>query len=135
MESRHARLPRLILVTGDQCSIDARTPLDAWRGHCGPLILLSVFNNVEPGVSPDSGLAGCTALSDTHQVAATKYPRIRAEFTGSRWPDLRAAGTSYMELVIKLRRPQYTDGYETVWFYQRLSAACAKHGRALNAGI
>jgi hypothetical protein len=40
-----------------------------------------------------------------------------------------------MELVIKLRRPQYTDEYETVSFYQRLSAACAKHGRTLNAGI
>ena len=94
-----------------------------------------MLNNVQPGVPPDSGLAGCTALSDTHQVPAAKYPRIRAEFTGSRWPDLRAARTSYMELVIKLRRPQYTDGYETVSFYQRLSAACAKHGRTLNAGI
>jgi hypothetical protein len=114
------------------------TPARRWTlgaAIAAPLILLSVFNNVQPGVSPDSGLAGCTALSDMHQVAATKYPRIRAEFTGSRWPDLRAAGTSYMELVIKLRRPQYTDGYETVWFYQRLSAACAKHGRALNPGI
>jgi hypothetical protein len=114
------------------------TPARRWTlgaAIAAPLILLSVLSNVQPGVSPDSGLAGCTALSHTHQVAATKYPRIRAEFTGSRWPDLRAAGTSYMELVIKLRRPQYTDGYETVWFYQRLSAACAKHGRALNAGI
>jgi hypothetical protein len=114
------------------------TPTRRWTlsaAVAAPLILLGVLTNVQPGVPPDSGLAGCTALSDTHQVAAAKYPRIRAEFTGSRWPDLRAVGTSYMELVIKLRRPQYTDGYETVSFYQRLSAACAKHGRTLNAGI
>lgn len=88
----------------------------------------------DPGAPPDSGLAGCTAVSDMHQVAATSYPGIRAEFAGSRWPDLRAAGTSYMDLAIKLRRPQYTDGYETVSRYQRLAAACAKHGRVLTAG-
>ena len=93
-----------------------------------PLILIGVLNNVRPGVPPDSGLAGCTAVSDTHQVAAASYPRIRAQFAGSRWPDLRAAGTSYVDLAIKLRRPQYTDGYETISYYQRLSAACAKHG-------
>ena len=81
------------------------------------------------------GLAGCTAVSGTRQVAAANYSRIRAEFAGSRWSDLRAAGASYMDLVIKLRRPQYTDGYETVPNYQQLSAACAKHGGMLNAGI
>jgi hypothetical protein len=86
------------------------------------------------GAPPDSGLAGCTAVSDMHQAAARNYPRIRAEFAGSRWPDLRAAGTSYMDLAIKLRRPQYTDGYETVSRYGRLAAACAKHGWVLTAG-
>jgi hypothetical protein len=88
-----------------------------------------------PGAPPDSGLAGCAAVSDTHQAAAANYPRIRAEFAGSRWPDLRAAGTSYMDLAIKLRTPQNTDGYQTVPHYQRLAAACAKHGRVLTAGI
>jgi hypothetical protein len=48
---------------------------------------------------------------------------------------MRAAGTSYIDLVIKLRRPQYTDGYETVSYYQQPSVAYAKHGRVLNASI
>ena len=30
-------------------------------------------------------------------------------------------------LAIQLRHARYTDGYQTVWFYQRLSATCAKH--------
>jgi hypothetical protein len=72
---------------------------------------------------------------DGDDVPATAYPKIRADFTGSRWPDLRTAGTAYVDLAIKLRRPQYTDGYETVSRYQRLAAACAKHGRVLTAGI
>ena len=38
-----------------------------------------VLNNVHLGVPSDSGLGGCTAVSDTHQVAAANYPRIRAE--------------------------------------------------------
>jgi hypothetical protein len=88
-----------------------------------------------PGAPLDSGLVSCTAESDMHQAAAANYPRIRAEFAGSRWPDLRAAGTSFMDLAIKLRRPQYTDGYETVSRYQRLAAACAKHGRVQTASI
>jgi hypothetical protein len=99
------------------------------------LILIGVRNNIRPGVPSDSGLAGCTAVSGTRQVAAANYPRIRAEFADSRWPDLRAADTSYIDLVIKLRRPQYTDGYETVSYYQHPSVAYAKHGRVLNASI
>ena len=39
----------------------------------------------------DSGITGCTALLSTHQVPAEGYPKIRAEFTGSRWTDLRDA--------------------------------------------
>jgi len=99
------------------------------------LILIGVRNNIRPGVPSDSGLADCTAVSGTRQVAAANYPRIRAEFADSRWPDLRAAGTSYIDLVIKLRRPQYTDGYETVSYCQRPSVAYAKHGRVLDASI
>jgi hypothetical protein len=86
-----------------------------------------------PGAPADSGLAGCTSLSSTHHAAAIDYPKIRAQFAGSRWPDLRTAGTAYVDLAMQLRTAPETDGYETVWFYQRLSAACAKHGRALNA--
>jgi hypothetical protein len=34
---------------------------------------------------------------------------------------------------MQLRHARHTDGYQTVWFYQRLSAARTKHGQALNA--
>jgi hypothetical protein len=47
---------------------------------------------------------------------------------GSRWPDLRNARTAYVDLAMQLPNARYTDGYETVWFSHRLSAACAKHG-------
>ena len=44
-----------------------------------------------------------------------------------RFADLRTAGTAYVDLAVVLLTAQGTDGYETVWFYQRLSVACAKH--------
>lgn len=87
-----------------------------------------------PGAPPDSGLVACAYPLTTQDVSATAYQQIREEFAGSRWPDLRAAGTAYVDLAIELLRPQYTDGYETVSRYQRLAAACAKHGRVLTAG-
>ena len=58
--------------------------------------------------------------------------KIRAQFAGSRWPDLRTADTAYVDLVVQLRTARGTDGYQTIWFSQRLDAACAKHGRPLN---
>ncbi len=97
-----------------------------------PLLLLGVLGIARPGTPPDSGLAGCTTLSSTHHVA-TGYPKIRAQFAGSRWPDLRTAGMAYADLATQLRTARGTDGYQAVWFYQRLSAACARHGRPLNA--
>ena len=33
-----------------------------------------------------------------------------------------------VDLAVQLLTARGTDGYETVWFYHRLSAACAKHG-------
>jgi len=57
------------------------------------------------------------------------YKKIRAQFAGSRWPDLRNAGTAYVDLALQLPHARYTTGYQTVWFYQRLAAACAKHRR------
>ena len=82
-----------------------------------------------------SGLAGCTSLSSPHHVTAGDYPRIRAQFAGSRWPDLRTAGTAFIDLAIQLRHARGTDGSQAVWFYQRLSAACARHGRALSPSV
>jgi hypothetical protein len=87
-----------------------------------------------PGAPPDSGLVACAYPLTTQDVPATAYQQIREEFAGSRWPGLRAAGTAYVDLAIELLRPQYTDGYETVSRYQRLAAACAKHGRVLTPG-
>ena len=58
-----------------------------------------------------------------------EYPKLRAEFAGSRFADLRTAGTAYVDLAVALHTARGTDGYETVWFYQRLSADCAKHQR------
>jgi hypothetical protein len=106
-----------------------------------PLLLIDVLScahpgapadSAHPGAPADSGLAGCTSLSATHHVTAADYPKIRAQFAGSRWPDLRTAGTAYIDLAVQLRTARGTDGYQTVWFSQRLSAACAKHGRTLD---
>jgi len=99
-----------------------------------PLLLIGVLHSVHPGTPPDSGLAGCAALSGTHHIPATGYPKIRAQFAGSRWPDLRTAGTAYADLATQLRTARGTDGYQAVWSYQRLSAACARHGQALTPG-
>jgi len=90
-------------------------------------------SSTHPGTLPDSGLAGCASLSSIPQ-AVGNYPKIRAQFAGSHWPDLRTAGTAYADLATQLRTARGTDGYQAVWSYQRLSAACARHGRALSAG-
>ena len=81
----------------------------------------------KPGAAADSSIGGCAALLGAHQAAASKYPRIRAQFARSQWPDLRAAGTAYVDLIVALQTAR-ADGYETVWFDQRLSLACARHG-------
>jgi hypothetical protein len=74
----------------------------------------------------DSGLAACAYPLTAHHVTAAEYRQIRAQFAGSRWPDLRTAGTDYADLAVRLLTARGTDGYETVWFYQRLAAACAE---------
>jgi hypothetical protein len=99
-------------------------------GAAIPAVLGSTYSDAPK----DSGLVACAYPLTTQDVPATAYQQIRAEFAGSRWPDLRAAGTAYVDLAIKLLSPQYTDGYETVSRYQRLAAACARHGRAPTAG-
>jgi hypothetical protein len=101
---------------------------------CGTAILIVILGAVRLGRSADSGFAGCTALSGARQVAVAEYPRIRYEFARSQWPDLRTAGTSYVDLAVEMRNARGTDGYETVWFYQRLSITCARHGRKMASG-
>ena len=93
-----------------------------------PALLVGVLGGTHSDVPRDSGLAACGYPLSTQSVPAADYQKIRAEFASSRWPDLRNAGTAYVDLATQLSaRP--SDGYETVWFYQRLSAACAKHGK------
>ena len=70
------------------------------------------------------------AVSGAHQVAAKDYPKIGTQFADSRWPDLRISGLAYVQIATKLLTTHAYEG-ETVWFYERLSAACAEHRRAL----
>ena len=79
-------------------------------------------------LSSDSGLAGCAAVSGADQV---DYRKLAAQFASSRWEDLRISGLAWVEIVTK-QRDMHAYGGETVWFYQRLSAACAKHGQPLD---
>ena len=95
-----------------------------------PALLLGVLGSTHSDAPQDSGLVACAYPLATQDVPAAEYPKLRAEFAGSRFPDLRTAGTAYVDLAIQLHKARGgTDGYQTVWFYQRLSAACAKHER------
>jgi hypothetical protein len=94
-----------------------------------PALLIGVLGSTHPNAPQDSGLVACTYPLSTQNVSAADYQKIRAQFAGSRWPDLRNAGTAYVDLAVQLPSARYTDGYQTVSFYQRLSAACAKHGQ------
>ena len=93
-----------------------------------PALLLGVLAGTASAAPQDSGLVACAYPLATQDVPAAEYRKLRAEFVGSRFPDLRTAGTAYVDLAVALLTARGTDGYETVWFYQRLSAACAKHG-------
>jgi hypothetical protein len=94
-----------------------------------PALLIGVLGSTHQDPPQDSGLIACAYPLSTQHVPATDYPKIRAQFAGSRWPDLRNAGTAYVDLAIQLPNARGTDGYQTVWFYQRLSAACIDHGQ------
>jgi hypothetical protein len=92
-----------------------------------PALLIGVLGSPHSGTPHDSGLVACAYPLATQDVSAAEYTTLRAEFADSRFPDLRNAGTAYVDLAVQLLHARGTDGYETVWFYQRLSAACAKH--------
>jgi hypothetical protein len=49
----------------------------------------------------------------TQEVPAADYPKIRARFAGSRWPDLGNAGTAHVDLATQVPHARYTDGYQT----------------------
>src|SRR5262249_53483131 len=98
------------------------------------VIPIVTLGTIQPAAPADSGIAGCAALSAAHQVAAADYPRIRSQFAGSQRPDLRAAGTSYVDLAVRLLTARDTDGYEAVWFYHRFHTAGARPGQKKTAG-
>jgi hypothetical protein len=104
-----------------------RRAVEAARARTG----LRGVLGTRPARSPDSGLAGCSSALGADQVAARDYPKIAAQFAGSRWPDLRVSGLAYVEIATKLRST-HAYGGETVWFIERLAAACAQHGEASN---
>jgi hypothetical protein len=139
LQLRHNALIRLDRLAAD-CSRRFRDlPVRTRRGAIGAgviiiLLLITALGSVHRGESPDSGLAGCLTLSTPHRGAALDYRVLRADFAGSRWRALRTAGVAYAELASQLRTARFTDGYQTVWSYQRLAAACAQHGRHLPAG-
>ena len=98
-----------------------------------PAVLIGVLGSTSSGAPRDSGLVACAYPLATHDVPPAEYPKLRAEFAGSHFADLRTAGTAYVDLGVALLTARGTDGYETVWFYQRLSAACAKHQHTWNS--
>jgi hypothetical protein len=88
---------------------------------------VSAPDGTSTGAAAGRGIGGCAAMLGAHQPTATSYPKIRAQFAHSPWPALRAAGMSYVDLAVRLQTAR-ADGYQAVWFYQRLSLACARHG-------
>ena len=90
-----------------------------------PALLIGMLGSTHSGTPQDSGLVACAYPLATQDIPSAEYTKLRAEFAGSRFPDLRNAGTAYVDLAVQLLTARGTDGYETVWFYQRLSAACA----------
>jgi len=96
---------------------------------CAVAVIVTAGSSRSVSSAP-AGAAGCGVLSSAaHRTAAPDYAEIRSLFAHSQWPDLRLAGMAYVDLVARLTVARGTDGYEAVWFSQRLSAACARHGR------
>ena len=110
-------------------NLSTRTRVAIGAAAVIPAVLIGVLGSTGSAAPKDSGLVACAYPLATQDVPATEYAKLRAEFADSRFPDLRTAGTSYVDLAVALLTAQGTDGYETVSFYQRLSAACAKRGR------
>ncbi len=124
VQSGNAEINDLAAVKRD---LQRRAVADA-RARTGPR---GVPGGTRLALSPDSGLAGCSSVLGAHQAAAKNYPKIAAQFAGSRWPDLRVSGLAYVEIATRLRAT-HAYGGETVWFIERLAAACAQHGPAGN---
>ena len=75
-----------------------------------PPLAAAALGSTHPGTPPDSGLAACAYPLSTHDITAAGYRQIRTQFAGSRWPDLRTAGTGYADLAVQLLTARGTDG-------------------------
>jgi hypothetical protein len=78
--------------------------------------LAAALSSTHPGAPPDKWPGRLRVPLSTRDVTAADYRQIRAQFAGSRWPDLRTAGTDYVDLAVQLLTARGTDGYQTVWF-------------------
>src|ERR1700759_548612 len=56
-----------------------------------PALLIGVLGSTHSSAPQDSGLVACTYPLSTHDVPAADYQKLRAQFAGSHWPDLRNA--------------------------------------------
>ena len=72
-----------------------------------PGLLIGVLCSTHSNASQDSGPVACTYPLSTQDVSAADCQKIRAEFGGSRWPDLRNAGTAYVDLATALLTTRY----------------------------
>lgn len=72
-----------------------------------PLVLIAMLSHVHPGKPPDRGIAACASLSRLNQAGAPDFRRLGAQFAASRLPDLRANGTAYADLAIRLRTARH----------------------------
>ena len=59
-----------------------------------PALLIGAPGSTGSGAPQDSGLVACAYPLATQDVPAGEYPKLRAEFVGSRIADLRTAGTA-----------------------------------------
>ena len=98
--SHNVGAPRGTLAADDQESSSRTRHLTIGAAAVIPALLIGVLTSTHPGAPQDSGLVACAYPLSTQDVPATDYPKIRAEFACSRWPDLRNAGTAYIDLAV-----------------------------------
>jgi hypothetical protein len=67
-----------------------------------PALLIGLLGGTRSDAPHDSGLIACAYPLSTQDVPAADHARLRAQFAGSRWPDLRNAGTTYIDLATQL---------------------------------
>ena len=84
----------------------------------------AALGSTHPGAPPDSGLAACAYPLSTHDVTAADYRQIRAEFAGSRWPDLRTAGVDALGDLARRRKNRISSAREPAQGHDRRGRPC-----------